>query len=124
MLGTFQACSLRIEVPVATAQIRASLLQPRQFSRWLWPQQISTGLPDELQPNTVFTSYLGPIEIRHEVKQVSEVSLHILMAGGIDGFHEWYWGDHWVQAKLEGISALPLSLGQSLVMLRLKSFLS
>lgn len=48
----------------------------------------------------------------------------MVLSGGIDGFHEWYWGDRWVQSQLEGISALPINLGQSLVMLRLRQFLS
>ena len=47
----------------------------------------------------------------------------MLLAGGIDGFHEWYWGENWVQSKLEGVSAIPLNIGQNLVIFRLRQFL-
>jgi hypothetical protein len=110
-------------VNATQGQIQASLLQPGQFSQWLWPQRFSAGLPSELHSGLSFNSYLGPVEIHHEVQQVSDRSLHMVLSGGIDGFHEWYWGDQWVQSRLEGISALPLNLGQSLVMFRLRQFL-
>lgn len=123
MLGTFQQSSLRIELDATAAQIRDSLTRPEQFRRWLWPQRFSEGLPDTLTAGLVFTNYLGPLEIRHEVQSVSNTSLHLLMAGAIDGFHQWYWGDGWVQSRLEGISVLPLNLGQSLNLMRLRLFL-
>ena len=123
MLGTFQHSHLRIEVEATQGQIQASLVQPSQFCQWLWPQRFSPGLPTELKSGTSFNSYLGPLEIHHQVKQVDDHSLHMVLSGGIDGFHEWYWGDQWVQSRLEGISALPLNLGQSLVMLRLRQYL-
>ncbi|HZG38581.1 MAG TPA: hypothetical protein VEZ50_07850 [Nodosilinea sp.] len=123
MLGTFQHSRLRIEVEATQGQIQASLVQPSNFSRWLWPQRFSQGLPSELRSGLSFNSYLGPIEIHHEVKQVDEHSLYMVLSGGIDGFHEWYWGDQWVQSRLEGVSALPLNLGQSLTMARLRQFL-
>ena len=124
MLGTFQQSHLRIEVEAGQAQIRASLMQPGKFRLWLWPQRFSEGLPGELQEGLVFNSYLGPVEIQHRVEQISDHRLNLVLAGGIDGFHEWYWGDRWVQSKLEGISVLPLNLGQSLVFFRLRQFLS
>jgi len=37
-----------------------------------------------------------------------------LLSQGIDGFHEWYWGEGWVQSRLEGVSILPLNLGRSI----------
>jgi hypothetical protein len=123
MLGTFQRSHLRIEVEASQGQIQASLLQPSQFSQWLWPQQFSQGLPKELHRGLTFNSYLGPVEIHHEIKEISDHSLHMVLAGGIDGFHEWYWGDQWVQSRLEGMSALPLNLSQSVVMFRLRQFL-
>jgi hypothetical protein len=45
------------------------------------------------------------------------------LSQSIDGYHEWYWGDGWVQSRLEGISLLPLNLGQTLSLLRLREFL-
>ena len=124
MIGTFQQSRLRIEVDAAAGQIQACLLQPDQFRQWLWPQRFEVGLPETLQPHLVFHSYFGPVEIRHEVQELSQNHLRLVLSGGIDGFHEWYWGDRWVQAQLEGISALPISLGQSLVMVRLRQFLA
>lgn len=123
MLGTFQQSRLRIEIDASREQIQASLIQPGKFRQWLWPQQFTSGLPDQLREGLVFQSYLGPIEVQHEVTQVSDQGLHMRLSGGIDGFHEWYWGDRWVQSRLEGISALPLNLGQSLTMLRFRQFL-
>lgn len=123
MLGTFQHSSLRIEVEATASQIRESLVHPVQFKRWLWPQQFTEGLPDALTQGQVFKSYLGPITIEHEVKGISETHLYLLMSGGVDGFHEWYWGDGWVQSRLEGVSILPLNLAQSLNLWRLKQFL-
>ncbi|HIK44921.1 MAG TPA: hypothetical protein IGR64_08540, partial [Leptolyngbyaceae cyanobacterium M65_K2018_010] len=102
MLGTFQQSHLRIEVDASTGQIQPCLLQPGKFRQWLWPQRFEEGLPDQLHPGLVFRSYLGAIEIRHEVQAVTDHHLRLLLAGGIDGFHEWYWGDRWVQSRLEG----------------------
>jgi hypothetical protein len=124
MIGTFQQSRLRIEVDASPSQIQAGLLQPDKFRQWLWPQRFAEGLPEELYPDLVFSSFLGPVEIRHEVQQVSENHLRMVLSGGIDGFHEWYWGDRWVQSQLEGISALPINLGQGLVMVRLRQFLA
>jgi hypothetical protein len=123
MIGMFQHSRLRIEIEATQGQIQASLVQPSQFNQWLWPQRFSQELPSELHSGLSFNSYLGPVEIHHEVQQVSDHSLHMVLSGGIDGFHEWYWGDQWVQSRLEGVSALPINLGQSLVMFRLRQFL-
>jgi hypothetical protein len=123
MLGTFQQSHLRIEVEASQAQIQTSLLQPSQFRQWIWPQGFDQGLPHELTEGLVFHSYLGPVEVRHQVQQVNDHSLRLLLAGGIDGFHQWYWGDQWVQSQLEGISALPLNLGQTITMWRFRRFL-
>jgi len=48
----------------------------------------------------------------------------LALSQGIDGYHEWYWGDGWLQSRLEGISLLPLNLGQTLSLLKLRLFLS
>lgn len=124
MFGTFQQSSLRIELEADASQIRESLLQPRQFQQWLWPQRFTVGLPDALHQGMLFKSYLGPIEIQHTVKEVTSTRLYLLMSGGVDGFHEWYWGDGWVQSRLEGVSMLPINLAQSLNLWRLQRFLS
>lgn len=123
MFGTFQQTTLRIEVNGTAADIRDSLLQPRQFKQWLWPQTFPEGLPGILQTGTTFTCYVGPLKIQHEVSDVSPQSIRFVLWEGIDGFHEWCWGDEWVQSRLEGVSFLPLNLAQSLNLWRLKNFL-
>jgi len=124
MLGTFQQSSLRIEIEASQHQIRESLIRPAQFRQWLAPQSFSAGLPDALQAGTVFTSWLGPITVQHQVDHIEPNGIRLLMSQGIDGFHEWHWGDGWVQSKLEGVSLLPLNLGQTLSLLRLRQFLT
>ncbi|MBU6229121.1 MAG: hypothetical protein KGQ93_05460 [Cyanobacteria bacterium REEB459] len=120
MFGTFQQTCLRIEVKASRETIRSALVKPERFRQWLWPQGFDPGLPAELVAGLSFTSHLGPLEIQHQVVEVSDHHLSMLLSGGIDGFHHWYWGDHWVQARLEGISVLPLNLGQNLAMIRLQ----
>lgn len=124
MLGTFQQSNLRIEVEASEQQIRDSLLCPAQFRFWLAPQTFSAGLPDRLHKGLVFTSWIGPIAIQHQVDMVEPNGLRLLTSQGIDGFHEWYWGDGWVQSSLAGVSLLPLNLGQTLSLLRLRQFLT
>ncbi len=124
MLGSFQRSELRIEVKTSTTLLRESLTYPAQLQQWLWPQRLTVGLPEQLHPDLVFTSWLGPISIRHTVEVAESNCLRLLLSQGIDGFHEWYWGDGWVQSRLEGVSLLPLNLGQTLNLLRLRQFLS
>lgn len=124
MFGTFQQSNLRIEVNASAKAIRDSLIRSSSLRQWLWPQQLSSGLPEQLAPSTTFTSHLGPVAVEHQVDQVTDNSLRLLLHGGIDGFHEWYWGEGWLQSRLEGVSLLPLNLGQTMTLLRLRQFLS
>ena len=124
MLGTFQQSNLRIEVEASESALRDCLICPDQFRQWLWPQQFSEGLPEQLKAGLIFTSQLGPVKIHHQVNQITANSLHLLMHGGIDGFHQWYWGDGWLQSRIEGVSALPMNLGQTVSLLRLRQFLT
>lgn len=124
MLGTFQHSSLRIEVNAKEADIRDSLLRPSQLQKWLWPQRFNPGLPERFQPGLTFTSSLGPVKIEHYVDVSQPNCLRLLLSHGIDGFHEWYWGEGWVQSRLEGISILPLNLGQTLSLIQLRDFLA
>ncbi|NJO40104.1 MAG: hypothetical protein HC865_05385 [Cyanobacteria bacterium RU_5_0] len=123
MLGTFQQSNLRIEIDASEQQIRDSLLCPVQFRQWLFPQTFSTGLPDRLHQGLIFKSWIGPVPIQHHVDIADSNGLRMLMSQGIDGFHEWYWGEGWIQSCLEGVSLLPLNLGQTLSLLRLRQFL-
>ena len=124
MLGNFQQSHLRIEVDASEEKIRDSLLQTKRLKTWMWPQNFSPDLPEKLSLGLTFTSYLGLVEIEHQVKILEDNSLCLLLAKGIDGYHEWYWGDGWLQSRLEGISALPLNLGQTLSLFRLRQYLA
>jgi hypothetical protein len=124
MLGNFQQSQLRIEVEASETAIRDSLLRPVQLQQWLWPQRLSSGMPEQLQPGLTFTNWKGPVAIQQQVQVATPVCLRLLLWGGIDGFHEWYWGEGWVQSRLEGITLLPLNLGQTLSLLRLRQFLA
>lgn len=123
MLGIFQQSSLRIEVAASEAVLRQSLTDSGKLQEWLSPLRLERGLPEQLQPGLTFTSWAGPIAIQHYVEQVQPNSLRLLLSKGIDGFHEWYWGDGWVQSRLEGISLLPLNLAQTASLLQLRQFL-
>ncbi|AMW30299.1 MULTISPECIES: hypothetical protein [Arthrospira] len=123
MLGSFQKSSLRIEVDASEATIRESLLYPHQVQQWLWPVQFSPGLPQQFNMGLKFTSSLGPVTIEHYVDVAESNCLRFLLSGGIDGFHEWYWGEGWVQSRLEGVSVLPLNLGQTVNLNQLRGFL-
>ena len=124
MFGTFQHTNLRIEIPASEQLLRDSLLRSAKLRQWLFPQRFANGLPEELHPGLTFTSWIGPIQIQHQVEQVEGNILRLLLSQGIDGVHEWQWGEGWVQSNLEGISLLPLALGQTFALMRLRQFLS
>ncbi|HEY9903284.1 MAG TPA: hypothetical protein V6D43_12810 [Candidatus Sericytochromatia bacterium] len=124
MLGNFQQSHLRIEVEAPQTVIHDSLLNSEQLRQWLWPQGFSAGLPEQLHQGLTFTTWTGPVAIQHQVQVAQSNSLRLLLSQGIDGYHEWYWGEGWVQSRLEGVSLLPLNLGQTLSLLRLRQFLA
>ena len=123
MFGTFQQSQIRIELDANAHSIKDSLLTVSTLRQWLAPQTLSPGLPETLEQSLTFTSRLGSITVEHQVERVGENHLRLLLSQSIDGYHEWYWGDGWVQSCLEGISLLPLNLGQTLSLLRLREFL-
>jgi hypothetical protein len=122
MLGNFQQSQLRIEVEASATVIHDSLLRPAQLEKWLLGQRFAAGMPEELNSGFEFTSWSGPVAIHHQVEVASSNCLRLLLSQGIDGFHEWYWGEGWVQSRLEGISMLPLNLGQTLNLMSLRQF--
>lgn len=124
MLGTFQQSQLRIEVEGSAAVIHDSLLRPAQLQKWLWFQRLATGMPEQLHSGLTFTSWTGPVAIRHEVEVATPVCLRFLLSQGVDGFHEWYWGEGWVQSRLEGVSVLPLNLSQTISLVSLRQYLA
>ena len=123
MLGNFQQSNLRIEVNASAKAIEDSLLKGDRLKQWMWPQNFAS-LSGTLSPGDTFVSSFGPIEIDHKVEIVDDQSLRLLLSKGIDGFHEWHWGDGWLQSRLEGISVLPLNLGQTFSLFRLRQYLA
>jgi hypothetical protein len=124
MLGTYQKSHLRIEVEASEQIIRDSLLETKKLIEWMWPQNFPSSLPEKLNTGLTFTSWLGLLAIDHEVQMIDENCLRLLLSKSIDGYHEWYWGEGWVQSRLEGISLLPLNLGQTFSLLKLKRYLA
>lgn len=124
MLGSFQQSQLRIEVEASQKAIADSLLCPRQLQQWLLPLRLSSGMPEQLESGLTFTSSMGSVAVQHQVQVATPNCLRFLLSGSVDGFHEWYWGEGWVQSRLEGISLLPLNLSQTLGLLRLRQFLA
>jgi hypothetical protein len=122
MLGSFQQSNLRIEVDASEKIIRDSLLESDRLKQWMWPQSFAS-LSGRLNPGDSFVSSLGLVEIEHQVEIVEDNSLRLLLSKGIDGFHEWHWGDGWLQSHLEGVSLLPLNFGQTFSLFRLRQYL-
>lgn len=123
MLGNFQQSNLRIEIEASQETIKNSLLKTEQLKQWLFPQTLTSELPETLELGTTFTSKLGFVEIDHTVELLDNNCLRFVLSKGIDGYHEWCWGDGWVQSRLEGISLLPLNLGQTFSLLQLRQHL-
>ncbi|MEM6610779.1 MAG: hypothetical protein AAF652_00710 [Cyanobacteria bacterium P01_C01_bin.72] len=123
MLGTFQQSNLRIEVNASEKIIKDSLLESDRLKQWMWPQNFAS-LSGKLSPGDTFISSLGLVEIEHQVDLVDDCSLRLLLSKGVDGFHEWHWGDGWLQSRLEGVSMLPLNLGQTFSLFRLRQYLN
>lgn len=127
MWGNYQYSDLRIEVQANSDEIRRSLTEPVALREWLNPQQIrsSNSLPlgSELSVGQSFESVLGPLKVQHKVELLCDDGIRFLLSESIDGFHEWQWGDGWVQSRLEGVSLLPLNLGQTMGIVRLRRYL-
>ncbi len=123
MLGNFQRSELRIEVPATPSTIRDRLLSPSALTKWLFPQQMKFASQDLLTVGTTFETSFGPVVVKSQVERVNSQCLRLLLSQGVDGFHEWYWGDGWVQSRLEGVSLLPLNLYQTATLLRLRQSL-
>lgn len=123
MLGSFQQSNLRIEVNASEKTIRDSLTQSDRLKQWMWPQNF-TSLSGTLKQGDTFISSLGLVEVEHKVEIFDDNSLRLLLSKGIDGFHEWHWGDGWLQSRIEGISILPLNFGQTLSLFRLRQYLN
>ena len=135
MFGTYQSSRIRIEIQASAEQLAQSLTEPAQLRKWLWPQQIElsktakgwskdSAASSNLSVGQEFSSTLGPLKINHQVEMLTPSGIRFVLSGGIDGFHEWQWGNGWVQSRLEGVSLVPLNLGQTASLVRLRSHLS
>ncbi|MBX2864152.1 MAG: hypothetical protein KTR27_11395 [Leptolyngbyaceae cyanobacterium MAG.088] len=124
MFGIYQRSTLRIEIDATVAQLSTGLTDPDQLRQWLWPQQFSNDFQSPLKVGQTFSSYVGPIRLDHTIEELADTSIRFLLHRGVDGFHEWHWGDGWVQSRLEGVSTLPLNIAQTTSLLRLQLFLS
>jgi hypothetical protein len=123
MLGNFQRSELRIEVPATASAIRDRLLSPPALSKWLFPQRMSFPSQDLLDVGSKYRSTFGPIILEYIVDRVDTQYLRLLLSNSIDGYHEWYWGEGWVQSRIEGISLISLNLHQTTTLLRLRQAL-
>ena len=124
MLGSFQKSHLRIEVEASKKILLESLLNTKKLSQWFWISRLEPGIPEKLSAGLTFNSWIGFVEVGNYVDIANDNCLRLLLSKGIDGYHEWYWGEGWIQSRLEGISLLPLNLGQTLSLLSLRQFLS
>ncbi len=120
MFGNFQRSELRIEVPATASTIRDRLLSPSALKKWLFPQQVNFASQDLLTVGTKFETSFGLLKVRSQVDLVNNQCLRLLLSQAVDGYHEWHWGEGWVQSRLEGVSLLPLNLYQTATLLRLK----
>lgn len=123
MFGNFQASCLRIEINAPESAIQESLLNTTKLKQWLWTQQFSSNVPNCLLADTSFTTWLGPIAIQHTVEYANDHHLRLILSQGIDGFHDWSWGERWVQSCIEGVSMLPINAGQTVSLFCLKQYL-
>lgn len=123
MFGNFQASCLRIEINAPESAIKESLINTASLRQWLWTQRFSSDIPSCLLPDTTFTTWLGPVAVQHTVEYANDHRLRLLLSQGIDGFHDWSWGEGWVQSCLEGVSMLPLNAGQTFSLFCLKQYL-
>jgi hypothetical protein len=123
MLGNFQRSELRIEVPATPSTIRDRLLSPSAMTKWLFPQQMKFASQDLLTVGTKFETSFGPVVVKAQVDRINSQGLRLLLSQGVDGYHEWFWGEGWVQSRLEGVSLLPLNLYQTATLLRLRQSL-
>lgn len=123
MFGQFQQSALRIEVAADATAITQSLTQAKDLKQWLLTPVLAE-IPEQLQAGDRFTTQIGLIQVTHQVEYCNDHSLRLLLSESIDGFHEWSWGDGWLQSRLEGITVLPLNLSHTLNLWRLQQYLA
>jgi len=123
MLGFYQHSQDRLVVNASRQQIEHSLTDAEQIQTWIRPQALDPNFPMVLTPGVIYKSAWGVITIAHEVTELNDRCLKLVLSEGIDGFHYWHWDDGWLESRLEGVSLLPLTLLHHYVLFRLRSFL-
>ena len=123
MLGFYQHTQDRLVVNASRQQIQDSLTDAEQIQTWISPQALDPNFPVVLTPGVIYKSTWGVITITHEVTELNDRCLKLVLSEGIDGFHYWHWDDGWLESRLEGVSLLPLPLLHRYVLFRLRSFL-
>jgi hypothetical protein len=122
MFGTFQQSTVRVQVVAGAEAIGRCLTEFALLRRWAWMQNFPADLPERMHPGLEFDSHFGPVLFGHRVARLAEDDLELVLWGGVDGRNRWHWGDGWVQSTIEGVSALPLGLGQTALLDSLARF--
>ncbi|MFZ4665547.1 MAG: hypothetical protein ACOYME_03900, partial [Prochlorotrichaceae cyanobacterium] len=123
MLGFYQHSHVRLSVNASRQQIRDSLTCSDQIQAWMMPQVWEPDFPPALTSGMIYKSQWGFITIAHEVTDLNDRCLKLLLSEGIEGFHYWHWDDRWLDSRLEGVSLLPIALIHTYALFRLRSFL-
>jgi hypothetical protein len=122
MLGTFQQSTVRVQVAASGALLRRCLTEFALVRQWAWLQNFPTDLPATMSRGLVFDSFFGPVRLGHRIEQLDDDELHMVLWGGVDGHMRWQWGDGWLQSTVEGVSLIPLALGQTTLLDALTRF--
>ncbi len=122
MFGTFQQSTVRIQVAADAATIRRCLIEFPLVRQWAWAQNFPNTLPRAMTGGLEFNSYFGPVPLSHRVAELDDDALELVLWGGVDGRIRWQWGDGWIQSTVEGVSLLPLGLGQTAMLDSLSRF--
>ncbi|UFP93027.1 hypothetical protein [Gloeobacter morelensis] len=122
MFGTFQQSTVRVQVAANGAILKRCLTEFALLRRWAWTQRYPDSLPTVIDAGLEFDSYAGPVKLSHKVGALTDNRLEMVLWDGVDGYSRWLWGDGWVQSTIEGVSLLPLALGQTILLDSLARF--
>lgn len=121
MFGHLQHSALRIELQATTNQIRWALVEPEALRHW-WFAGWPSGDEGVLIPGKVVELWWGVLPIRAQVRELRSAHLRWQFSQGVDGLQTWYWGEGWVQVQLDVVSFLPLGVGQTVQLWRLRDY--
>lgn len=113
---------MRIELRATRDRIRQALTAPEALRHWWF-----SGWPPEdhapLTPGKTVELWWGVLPIQVQVREVRPDYLQWQFSRGVDGFQTWYWGEGWVQVRLEAVTFLPVGVGQAWQLWRLRDYL-